>query len=54
MAYQLKRLNVVKIVDSESERDALIDKGFKLVKEQKGAAPSGEPNPGTDGKGDGQ
>lgn len=32
--YKLERLNVVKIVATEHERDKLIAKGFKEVKEQ--------------------
>lgn len=33
--FKLERLNVVKIVESEHERDKLISKGFKEVGEKK-------------------
>lgn len=32
---KLKRLNVVKVVDSEAKADALISKGFEVVVEKK-------------------
>lgn len=31
--FKLERLNVVKIVDTENQKDKLINKGFKLVEE---------------------
>lgn len=33
--FQLQRLNVVKLTDSEQKRDALLQKGFRLVKDDK-------------------
>ncbi|CCP25873.1 conserved protein of unknown function [Tepidanaerobacter acetatoxydans Re1] len=35
MVFKLERLNVVKIAEAEHERDKLISKGFKEVKEEK-------------------
>jgi hypothetical protein len=32
--FKLKKLNVVKIVDSENKRDELLGKGFELVEEK--------------------
>ena len=33
--FKLERLNVVKIVETEHEKDKLISKGFELVEEEK-------------------
>lgn len=34
MAYTLKKLNVVKVVESKLRRDALLDKGFEIVEQE--------------------
>lgn len=33
--FKLQRLNVVKLTDSEQKRDALLQKGFQLIKDKK-------------------
>lgn len=33
--YKLKKLNVIKIVETESKKDELLGKGFKLLEEIK-------------------
>jgi len=35
--YKLKKLNVVKIVESENDRDKLIAKGFELQEDKQAA-----------------
>ena len=53
--FKLQRLNVVKLTDSEQKRDALLQKGFQLVKDKKKLKKAdGEGNGGEANEGNGE